>query len=120
MGPQLTRVLLTLMPELGRVSRERIAALVGVAPYDNDSGSSTGRRSCRGGRPQVRTVLHMAAVSASVHNPKSREIYLRMLGNGACKMQALTAVSRKLLIKLNSIAREIDQQMGVTKGAVIS
>ena len=110
-GPQLARVLLVQVPELGTVSRQKIAALAGVAPYDNDSGRSVGRRSCRGGRTRVKKALYMAAVSAAIHNPVLKQVYQRLVDAGRPRKSAFIAVARKLLVRLNTIAWEVNQQL---------
>ncbi len=97
--------LLALLPELGRLNRQEIAALVGVAPLNRDSGRQTGRRHVYGGRAAVRTVLYMAALSASKHNPKIRQFYEHLVQQGKEKKVALTACMRKLLVILNAMLR---------------
>lgn len=94
------------LDELGRVSREVIAALVGVAPYNRDSGRSEGKRFCSGGRAEVRKILYMAAMSATRHNPVIRAFYQRLLGNGKPPMVALVACMRKMLVILNAMIRD--------------
>ncbi len=91
------------LPELGHCNRQQIAALVGVAPMNNDSGPRKGKRPTRDGRKSVRTALYMAAVSASQHNPPLREFYQRLRDAGKPGMVALIAVMRKLLIVLNTM-----------------
>lgn len=100
-----TSTLLALLPELGTLNRQEIAALVGVAPLNRDSGRKTGRRHVYGGRAAVRTVLYMAALSASKHNPKIRQFYEHLIARGKEKKVALTACMRKLLVILNAILR---------------
>ena len=107
-GPTLARTLLGQVPELGRLDRHAIAALVGVAPLARDSGTLRGRRTCWGGRPAVRTVLYMAALTAARWNPVLRAFYQRLRAAGKPAKVALTAVARKLLVLLNAILR--DQQ----------
>ncbi len=91
------------LPELGRCNRQEIAALVGVAPINRDSGQLKGRRKTRAGRRKVRTGLYMAAISASCHNPPLREFYQRLRAAGKSGLVALIAVMRKLLVILNSM-----------------
>ena len=99
-------VLLVSMPELGSLSRGQCAALAGLAPYDDDSGTHQGPRSIKGGRVQVRNALYMAALSASRFNPVLKEVYQRLLNaNKPCKV-AITAVMRKLLVYLNTLLKE--------------
>ncbi len=97
--------LLALLPELGRLNRKEIAALVGVAPFNFDSGRSEGKRQCWGGRSEVRRVLYMAAVSARRHNPIIKEFYERLTGRGKPPKLALVACMRKLLTILNAMLR---------------
>ena len=97
-GEQLSLTLLAELPELGRLDRRQAAALVGVAPFNRDSGRLRGRRTIWGGRARVRAVLYMGALSASRHNPLIRAFYQRLLGaSGKPKKVALTACMRKLL-----------------------
>jgi transposase len=105
-GPTLARTLLGLLPELGHLDRHHIAALVGVAPLARDSGTLRGRRTCWGGRPAVRTVLYMAALTAARWNPVLRQFYQRLRAAGKPAKLALTAVARKLLVLLNAILRD--------------
>jgi transposase len=105
-GPQTTRILLVQVPELGQCSRQQIAALVGVAPLNRDSGKHRGRRTIWGGRSEVRACLYMATLVATRFNPKIRSHYQRLLAAGKCKKVALTACMRKLLTILNAMVRE--------------
>jgi transposase len=105
-GPMLARTLLGLLPELGHLDRHQIAALVGVAPLARDSGTLRGRRTCWGGRPAVRTVLYMAALTAARWNPVLRTFYQRLRQAGKPAKLALTAVARKLLVLLNAMLRD--------------
>jgi transposase len=95
--------LLALVPELGRLTRRKIARLAGLAPVARDSGEFRGRRFIGGGRPALRKVLYMPTMVAVKHNSCLREFYQRLLKNGKPKMLALTAAARKLLTILNSI-----------------
>lgn len=104
-GFVLTATLLGAVPELGTLSRQQIAALVGVAPLNRDSGTRRGQRAIAGGRPQVRATLYMAAVAASRWNPVLQAFYQRLVDAGKPKKVALTACMRKLLVTLNAIAR---------------
>ncbi len=92
-------------PELGSLSRQRIAALVGLAPYNNDSGQSRGTRSIRGGRSTVRHALYMATLVTSRHNPVISAHYRKLLDAGKQKKVALVACMRKFLTILNAIIR---------------
>ena len=104
-GPQLSVALLADLPELGALGRRQIAALVGVAPMNRDSGTMRGRRTVSGGRGRVRAVLYMGALVASQHNPVIRSFYQRLLAAGKPKKLALTACMRKLLTILNSMVK---------------
>lgn len=104
-GPVLSRVLLAELPELGTLDRRSIAALVGIAPMNQDSGTMRGRRRIRGGRSGVRSALYMAALVAARHNPTIRAFYQRLLARGTAKKAALVACMRKLLVMLNAILR---------------
>ena len=104
-GEQLSMSLLAYLPELGKLSRKQIAALVGVAPFNRDSGPYRGRRSIWGGRSRVRAVLYMGALVASRYNPVLREFYHRLLAAGKPKKLALTACMRKLLTILNAMVK---------------
>jgi transposase len=104
-GPVLSATLTALLPELGRLNRRQIAALVGVAPLNNDSGQKSGKRSVWGGRAPVRAVLYMAAHSAARYNPPLTSFYQRLITNGKTPKVALVAVMRKLLTVLNAIMR---------------
>ncbi len=104
-GPQLSVALLADLPELGKLGRRQIAALVGVAPMNRDSGTMRGRRTVSGGRARVRAVLYMGALVASQHNPVIRSFYQRLLAAGKTKKLALTACMRKLLTILNSMVK---------------
>ena len=80
-GEQISRTLLANLPELGTLNRRQIAALVGVAPYNRDSGALRGKRAVWGGRSRVRAVLYMGALVASRHNPAIRDFYQRLLAS---------------------------------------
>jgi len=104
-GPVLMSSLLVDVPELGRLNRRQIAALIGVAPLNCDSGRYTGRRVTWGGRAKVRSVLYMGAVVAMQHNPVIRDFYERLTGAGKKFKVAITACMRKLLTILNAMVR---------------
>ena len=104
-GEQLSLALLADLPELGALDRKQIAALVGVAPMNRDSGTKRGRRTVSGGRSRVRAVLYMGALVASRHNPVIRSFYQRLLAAGKPKKLALTACMRKLLTILNGMVK---------------
>jgi transposase len=105
-GNATARTLLAELPELGTLDRKQIAALVGVAPLNRDSGTMRGRRSTWGGRASVRSVLYMAALVATRHNMAIATFYKRLRNAGKPAKVALTAVMRKLLIILNAILRD--------------
>jgi transposase len=105
-GPVLSATLLAELPELGQLSHKEVAALVGVAPFNRDSGKWRGKRSIWGGRAAVRAVLYMAAMSAKRWNPVIRAFYQRLTAAGKPHKVALTACMRKLLVILNAIARD--------------
>jgi len=105
-GEVTSAILISDLPELGTLDRKKIAALVGVAPFNNDSGRFRGKRRIKGGRPSVRTVLYMAALTATRHNPVIRSFYLHLLGQGKHKKVAIVACMRKLLLYLNSLIRD--------------
>jgi transposase len=105
-GPVLSFTILAALPELGRLDRKAIAALVGVAPLNRDSGLFRGKRMIHGGRAPVRTALYMGALVATRHNPVIRAFYRRLLAAGKPKKVALTACMRKLLIILNAMVRQ--------------
>jgi transposase len=93
------------LPELGKLNRQEIAALAGLAPYNHDSGTMAGQRSIWGGRREVRTALYMAALSASRCNPRLKVFADRLKAQGKKAKVVLTAVMRKLLVILNSMVR---------------
>ena len=105
-GPTLALTLLAELPELGRLDRRRIAALVGVAPYNRDSGARRGQRRIWGGRAAVRAALYMAALSAARWNPAIRACYERLRAAGKPAKVALVACMRKLLTILNALLRD--------------
>jgi len=104
-GPQLAVSILAYLPELGTLNRKRIAALVGVAPFNRDSGTLRGKRAVWGGRSRIRAALYMAALVASRHNPVISAFYQRLLAAGKAKKVALTACMRKLLVILNAMLK---------------
>lgn len=105
-GFVVSSTLLADLPELGRLNRKEIAALVGVAPLNRDSGTRRGRRTIWGGRAQVRAALYMATLVATQHNPVVRAFYQRLVAAGKPKKVALTACMRKLLTILNAMLRD--------------
>ena len=105
-GPATSSCLLANLPELGELSHKKISALVGVAPFNCDSGMHKGQRKTWGGRANVRKTLYMATLVASQHNPKIRAFYQRLLAAGKPKKLALTACMRKFLTVLNAMIRD--------------
>lgn len=104
-GPVLAITLLAGLPELGHLDRKEIAALVGVAPLNRDSGTLRGKRTVWGGRAHVRAVLYMAAVVATRYNPAIRAFYQRLCAAGKAKKVAFTACMRKMLTMLNAMLK---------------
>ena len=105
-GKIVSRSILAELPELGRLSRRKITALVGLAPIARDSGAFRGRRMIGGGRATIRAVLYMAALSAIRCNPAIAAMYKRLVAAGKPAKVALTACMRKLLTILNAVARD--------------
>jgi len=101
-------ILLSDLPELGQLDRKKIAALVGVAPFNRDSGPRRGKRWIKGGRSAVRRVLYMATVAALRFNPVIKGFYDRLLANGKEKKVAIVACMRKLLTILNAMIRDME------------
>lgn len=104
-GPVISRTLLAELPELGKLNRKQIAALVGIAPLNRDSGTLRGRRSIWGGRASVRAVLYMAALVASRRNAVIRTFYRHLRNGGKAPKVALVACMRKLLTILNAMVK---------------
>jgi transposase len=104
-GPTTSHTMLACLPELGQLSRHQIAALVGVAPFNQDTGKYRGRRHVHGGRSDVRSVLYMATLAAIRHNPVIRDFHQRLITAGKLKKVAITACMRKLLVILNAMVR---------------
>lgn len=104
-GPVASATLIAELPELGKLNRREIAALVGVAPMANDSGSSKGRRRVQGGRFEIRRVLYMATLTATRYNPAIKTFYERLKAAGKLSKVALVACMRKLLTTLNAMVR---------------
>ncbi len=104
-------LLLAACPELGTLSKNEVAALAGLAPVCRDSGKYRGKRIIYGGRLTMRSAIYMAALSASRYNPVLKAFFERLIAGGKPFKVALTAVMRKLLIALNSIAKRIDSPL---------
>jgi len=107
-GRQTAVYLIGFVPELGKVTGNQAAALVGLAPYCNDSGKFNGKRCIRGGRSEVRRVLYMAAICAKTHNPTLKKFYDRLIAAGKPTKVALVAVMRKLVVLANKICANPD------------
>jgi len=105
-GPTIATALLALMPELGTLNRRQAAALAGFAPHPNQSGARDGYRKTRGGRPEVKTTLFMAALSATNSQKAMGQFYQRLVGAGKKKKVALVAVMRKIIVIANARLRE--------------
>lgn len=105
-GPNTVNMLIASLPELGKLSRQAICALAGIAPLNRDSGKAQGKRFCWGGRAEVRAALYMAALVAARHNPLIRSLYQRLRGKGKAAKVALVACMRKLLVFLNAMIRD--------------
>ena len=97
--------LLAEVPELGACTRQQVAALVGVAPFNRDRGTRRGRRSCWGVRAPVRAVLYMATLAATRRNPRLRACYQRLRAAGKPPKVALVACMRKLLVLCNALCQ---------------
>jgi transposase len=104
-GPVFSHTLLAFMPELGRLTRAEAASLLGVAPFDHDSGKLKGQRCIWGGRQNVRNVAFMAALSAATHHPDLKAFHQRLRDNGKKPKVAIVAVMRKLITILNAVIR---------------
>jgi transposase len=105
-GPITSSTLIVALPELGQLDRRAIAALVGLAPFNRDSGVMRGRRSIYGGRSRVRTLLYMAATTAIRSNPVIRAFYERLKSRGKPHKVAMVACMRKMLTILNAMVRQ--------------
>lgn len=116
LGPVVQATLLGLLPELGSLSRQQIAKLVGVAPLNRDSGTLRGQRRIFGGRARVRAVLYMAALVAVRWQPEFKAFYQQLRARGKLAKIALVACMRKLLVVLN--ARIRDERLTATKVAI--
>jgi len=105
-GPTTAAGLVALMPELGRLNRRQAAALAGLAPHPRQSGASDAYRRTKGGRPEVKRLMFMAALSAVKHHQNLKAFYQRLVSNGKKKLVALTAVMRKLIVICNARLRD--------------
>jgi transposase len=104
-GPINSRMFMACLPELGQLNRQKICALVGVAPFNRDSGKFKGHRCIWGGRAQVRQALYMAAITARRCNPIIRPLYERLIARGKPHKVAMVACMRKMLIILNTMTK---------------
>jgi transposase len=104
-GQVIALTLISELPELGKVSREEIAALVGVAPFNRDSGAKKGQKAIWGGRSNVRSALYMAGLVAVRHNPRLKAFYTKLCESGKKKKVALVACMRKLLVIMNTMIK---------------
>lgn len=105
-GPQVSRTLLAYLPELGQHNRQSIAALVGLAPFNDDSGKHSGARHIRGGRSKVRLGLYQAAIAAIRHCPSMKAFYAGLKSRGKAAKVAVVAVARKILVLANALIRD--------------
>lgn len=105
-GDVASATLLADLPELGTCNEKQIAALIGVAPMNNESGGYQGKRFTKGGRKNIRDILYMAALSAIRHNPDIKTFYDKLIAKGKAAKQAITACIRKLIITLNAMIRD--------------
>ena len=105
-GNTLIYTLLADLPELGTMNHKEVAALVGVAPINRDSGKLRGKRRIRGGRHSVRTILYMATLSATQCNPVIKDFYRKLVAKGKHKKVAITACMRKFITMLNAMVRD--------------
>jgi transposase len=106
-GPQVSRTLLAYLPELGQYNRQTIAALVGLAPFNDDSGEHQGQRHIRGGRSKVRVGLYQAAIAAIRHCPRMKAFYASLKARGKASRVAIIAIARKILVLANALIRDM-------------
>jgi transposase len=105
-GPVTTASLLSYLPELGTLDRSHIAGLVGVAPYNRDSGAQAGQRHIKGGRGRLRRVLYMTSMSMILHNEEFAGRYKKLCERGKCSKVAIVACMRVLVVRLNAMVRD--------------
>lgn len=105
-GPVTQAAILSQLPELGALTRRQISALVGVCPYDRDSGQLRGKRAIWGGRAGLRATLYMAMLSAVRYNPQIKDFYSSLIARGKVKKVAITACIRKFITILNAMFRD--------------
>lgn len=104
-GPVISKAILAELPELGQLNSKQVAALVGVAPFNRDSGNLRGRRSIWGGRAHLRKMIYMGTLVATRHNPVIKPFYQRLVDAGKAKKVALVACMRKLIVILNAMVK---------------
>lgn len=109
-GPVLTLAILADLPEIGTLNRAQVASLVGVAPFDRQSGKTDSQRRARGGRKRLRHTLYMATVCAIRRNQRLKAFFINLVKRGKKKMVALVATMRKFVIRLNSLVRDLRQK----------
>lgn len=114
-GPQCASTLLCELPELGTMGRKTVAALAGLAPYNNDSGKFKGKRRIAGGRKKVRQALYMAALSASRYNPDFARLKAKMKAEGKAGKVILIAIARRLIVILNAQIRDHLEQVNLQR-----
>jgi transposase len=106
-GPQVSRTLIAHLPELGQRNRQKIAALVGLAPFNDDSGDHSGQRHIRGGRSKVRIGLYQAAIAAIRHCPRTKAFFASLKARGKASRVAIIAIARKILVLANAMIRDM-------------
>jgi transposase len=106
-GPQVSRTLLIHLPELGQFTRQKISALVGLAPFNDDSGDHVGQRHIRGGRNKVRVGMYQAAIAAIRHCPRMKAFYANLKARGKASRVAIIAIARKILVLANALIRDM-------------
>jgi transposase len=106
-GPQVSRTLLVHLPELGQYPRQAITALVGLAPFNDDSGDHAGQRHIRGGRRKVRIGMYQAAIAAIRHCPRMKAVYADLKARGKASRVAIIAIARRLLVLANAMIRDM-------------
>ena len=106
-GPQVSRTLIAHLPELGQCNRQSIAALVGLAPFNDDSGDHSGQRHIRGGRKKVRIGMYQAAVAAIRHCRRTKAFFAALKARGKASRVAIIAVARKILVLANAMIRDM-------------
>lgn len=117
-GAKTAAALLALMPELGQLDRRKIAALAGLAPHPNQSGSSDKIRRIKGGRPDIKQILFMPSLSAARHDPVLSVVYKRLIANGKKPMVATVAIMRKIIVVANARLRDALQQKDAAEAII--